>query len=73
MSVIKRKTYLEYIQPYIDKNLIKFFVGQRRVGKSYLMKMTASHITEINTDANIIFIDKEHYEFDYDLLDYINQ
>lgn len=64
MSVIKRKTYLEYIQPYINKNLIKVFVGQRRVGKSYLMKMTAMHITEINKDANTIFIDKEQYEFD---------
>jgi predicted AAA+ superfamily ATPase len=64
MSVIKRKTYLEYIQPYINKNLIKVFVGQRRVGKSYLMKMTAMHITEINKDANIIFIDKEQYQFD---------
>jgi uncharacterized protein len=64
MSIIKRKTYLDQIQPYINKNLIKVFVGQRRVGKSYLMKMTAQHITEINKDANIILIDKEQYEYD---------
>lgn len=64
MSVIKRETYLAYIRPYINKNLIKVFIGQRRVGKSYIMKMTSLNIAEQNHDANIIFIDKEQYEFD---------
>jgi len=64
MSIIKRIRYLEHIKTYIDKDLIKVFVGQRRVGKSYLMKMTANYILEINPQANIIFIDKERYEFD---------
>ena len=64
MSIIKRKSYLQYIKKYIDKNLIKVFVGQRRVGKSYLMKMTANHIRNKNPEATIIFIDKEQYEYD---------
>ncbi len=64
MSVIERKSYLQYIKKYIDKNLIKVFVGQRRVGKSYLMKMTANHIRNKNPKATIIFIDKEQYEYD---------
>lgn len=64
MSIIKRTGYLEHIKAYINKDLIKVFVGQRRVGKSYLMKMTANYILEINPQANIIFIDKERYEFD---------
>lgn len=64
MSIIKRETYLKKTQPYINKNLIKVFVGQRRVGKSYLMLMTSMHIANQNPDANIIFIDKEQYEFD---------
>jgi len=64
MGIIVRKRYLEKIKPFIDKNLIKVFVGQRRVGKSYLMKMTANHILKQNPDANIIYIDKEQYEFD---------
>ena len=59
MSIIKRIRYLEHIKTYIDKDLIKVFVGQRRVGKSYLMKMTANYILEINPQANIIFIDKD--------------
>ncbi len=64
MSIIERKTYLEYIKRYIDKEIIKVFVGQRRVGKSYLMRMTSNHILKQNLRANIIFIDKERYEFD---------
>jgi predicted AAA+ superfamily ATPase len=64
MSIIERKSYLQYIKKYIDKNLIKVFVGQRRVGKSYLMKMTANHIRNKNPEATIIFIDKEQYEYD---------
>lgn len=65
MSVIERKTYLNNIKPYINKNLVKVFVGQRRVGKSYLMLMTSMHISKQNPKANIIFIDKEQYEFDF--------
>ena len=29
---IKRKRYLDFIEPYIDKNIVKIVVGQRRVG-----------------------------------------
>lgn len=64
MSVIQRKAYLDKIKPYINKNIIKVFIGQRRV-KSFLMKMTYNFILEANPQANIIFIDKEQYEFDY--------
>ncbi len=64
MSIVKRNTYLEFIKAYIDKDVIKVFVGQRRVGKSYLMKMTANYLLERNPQANIIFIDKERYAFD---------
>ena len=77
MSVVIRKKYLERIKNYIDKDLIKVFVGQRRVGKSYLMKMTRDFIVRKNPDANVIFIDKELYEFDaindyHSLISYVN-
>jgi len=59
MSIIERKTYLEYIKPYIDKEIIKVFVGQRRVGKSYLMKMTSNYVAKQNPQANIILLTKK--------------
>lgn len=77
MSIIVRQKYLEKVKPYINKNLIKVFVGQRRVGKSCLMKMTSNYIVEHKPDAHILYIDKERYEFDaindyHSLIAYVN-
>ncbi len=78
MSVIYRATYLDKIKPFINKNLIKVFIGQRRVGKSYIMQMTSNYIRLHNADSNIIYIDKEQYEFDsisdyHSLINYVEQ
>ena len=77
MNAIHRETYLNKVKPYINKKLIKVFIGQRRVGKSYIMKMVSGYIQRQEPEANIIFIDKEQYEFDsvYDyhtLIAYVN-
>ena len=64
-EIIFRNKYLERVKPYIDKNIIKVFTGQRRVGKSFILKMIVQHIHSIKSDANIIFIDKEQYDFDF--------
>lgn len=64
-EIIFRNTYIERVKPYIDKNIIKVFTGQRRVGKSYILKMIVQYIQSIKPDANIIFIDKEQYDFDF--------
>jgi len=36
-TYIQRPIYLNKIKPFIDKDIIKVIVGQRRVGKSYLL------------------------------------
>ena len=51
-------------------------VGQRRTGKSYLLKYLAKEFLESEPNSNIIFIDKELYQFDFinddaSLYDYI--
>jgi len=63
--MIYRKTYLDKVLPYIGKNLIKVIVGQRRVGKSFLLKMIINFIEKNHSEVNIIFIDKELYDFDF--------
>jgi predicted AAA+ superfamily ATPase len=65
MDTIERLRYLDKIKSFVDKDLIKVFVGQRRVGKSYLIKSTIKYILETNPTANIIYIDKELYDFDH--------
>jgi predicted AAA+ superfamily ATPase len=73
---IPRLHYLKKVTPFIDKNLIKVVVGQRRVGKSYLLHQIMDAIKDRNSGANIIYINKELYEFDQindyrDLMNYI--
>lgn len=73
---IKREIYLKKIEPFIEKNLIKILVGQRRVGKSYLLLQVKELTTIKNPNSTIIFINKEKYEFDNiknykDLIEYV--
>ncbi len=60
---IKRDRYLDQIRPFIGKDLIKVFTGQRRVGKSYLVYQVIDEIKINNPDARIIYINKELQEF----------
>lgn len=64
MIIVKRQTYLEKLKVYYNKPLIKVITGQRRVGKSYLLLQIKEEILSKNPDANILFIDKEKFEFD---------
>lgn len=64
MKNIKREIYLQKIRPFINQPLVKVLVGQRRVGKSFLMRQLIDEIASTNENANIIYIDKEKYEFD---------
>lgn len=77
-QIIFRKKYLEQVKPFINKNIIKVYTGQRRVGKSFILKMTMQYIKSLNPEANIIFIDKEQYDFDFinnyhDLIKFIDE
>lgn len=76
-TYIKRPYYLKKALPFLDKNLIKVFTGQRRTGKSYMMLQIMDEILKKNSEAQIIFIDKELMEFDFiksatDLIAYLN-
>jgi uncharacterized protein len=64
MRNIKREIYLERLRPYYQKQIIKFITGQRRVGKSFLLKQVAMEIELLFPQTGIIFIDKEKFEFD---------
>ncbi len=63
MNVISRKYYAEKIDAWLGKEQVVVLVGQRRIGKSYILKdFILRH--QKDSDANIIFIDKEKREFD---------
>ncbi len=75
MNLIDRNGYVSTIETALHKGQIIVLTGQRRVGKSYMLKLMKQHLGE-NDAVNVIFIDKEKREFDAvkgyaDLNDYI--
>jgi len=78
MNAFERPIYFKKIKPFIDKQLIKVLTGQRRVGKSFMLRLLQDYIKKHNPNANCIFIDKELDEFnhiknDSDLIAYVQQ
>lgn len=62
---IKRKLYIDRLKPYIGKSIIKVIIGQRRVGKSFLLfQIMDELIARDCKKENIIYINKEKLEFD---------
>lgn len=76
-KLIDRPYYINLMRPFIGKNVIKVLTGQRRVGKSCILKQLASKIVQEDADANIISINKELEDFAFihtheDLSKYVN-
>ena len=63
MNAILRQSYLEKIERYLGKDTIIILTGQRRIGKSYILRLFRDKVNK-DEHANIIFIDKEKHEFD---------
>ena len=77
MKAIIRQAYLDKIAKYLGKDTIVIIVDQRRVGKSYTLRLFRDKVEEDN-NTNVIFIDKEKHEFadirtDRDLNAYIDE
>ena len=75
MNILPRQKYIDQIEKCLGKDYIIVLVGQRRVGKSYTLKMIRS-IKEKDASNNIIYVDKEKEQFDFirtyhDLNEYI--
>ena len=64
-SVFLREKYLNRVKPYIRKNIIKVLTGQRRVGKTTILKQIIDIIKQEDKNANTIYINKELNEFKY--------
>ena len=63
MNAILRQDYLEKIERYLGKDTIIILTGQRRVGKSYILRLFRDKVSK-DERANVIFVDKEKHEFD---------
>lgn len=63
MKIIARQQYIEHIQRFIGKGMIIALTGQRRVGKSYIIRQLVSEIEKNSPEANIVYINKEKTRF----------
>lgn len=63
MEAINRQNYIDKIEKYLGKETIIVLVGQRRVGKSYMLKMICERKKQ-DANNNVIYIDKEKRAFD---------
>lgn len=75
MEYIIRQNYLDKVEKYFGKSTIIVLTGQRRVGKSFILKQLRDKKL-VEPLSNVIYIDKEKREFDFiqtyrDLNDYI--
>ncbi len=64
-GIIPRPHFLNQILPFVNKQLIKVLTGQRRVGKSYILRSIESEIRKSDANANFIHIDLEDFAFSH--------
>lgn len=61
-----RSAYTERIMPYVGNRLVKVLVGQRRSGKSVLLRQVAQHLLDAGVERkNIFFLNLEMLAFDF--------
>lgn len=63
MKIISRQNYVDHILKYMGKGLIIALTGQRRVGKSYVVRQLVQELLANNPQANIVYINKEKTKF----------
>lgn len=63
MKAIQRQHYLDKIERYLGKDTIIILTGQRRVGKSFVLRLFKEKVAK-NPENNIIYINKEKKDFD---------
>ncbi len=76
-TFIERKKYNSRVHPFVNKAIIKVLIGQRRVGKSYLLRQIQAQIEAAGQPCHFIYIDKEDEAFGHiitaaDLSEYIH-
>lgn len=62
-KIIARPLYVEHVMEVLDRGMMIILVGQRRVGKSFVLMQLEKEIKKLYSDANLIYINKELTKF----------
>lgn len=63
MDIIVRKSYLAHIISHLNRGMMIILIGQRRVGKSYMLRQLNRWLEENQPDAKVVYINKELLDF----------
>lgn len=63
MEIITRPKYLSHIISHLNRGMMIILVGQRRVGKSFMLRQLHTWIDKNIENANVIYINKELLRF----------
>ncbi len=64
MDIITRRRLLNQLTSLLGSGMMLILVGQRRVGKTYLLLQLKDWLAENRPQANVLHIDKDSMEFD---------
>lgn len=59
MDLIPRPHYIDHIVRLLDRHVMLFLIGQRRVGKSFILRLLKEWILQNNSGANLVYVNKE--------------
>lgn len=65
MKIIERPIYINRIIRQLNRGMMLVLVGQRRVGKSFILKLLATWLSKNKPDANVLFIDKDFDRYNF--------
>jgi len=63
MAIIIRKSYLDHIISRLNRGMMIVLIGQRRVGKSYMLRQLHNWLGQNHPDAPVVYINKELQAF----------
>lgn len=76
MEIIIRQSYLSHIISHLNRGMMIILVGQRRVGKSFMLRQVRHWLEQNRPEATIVYINKELCDFSHltnatELYDYV--
>lgn len=65
MEIIVRKKYLTHIISHLNRGMMIILVGQRRVGKSFMLRQVRQWLEENHPESTTVYINKELRDFNH--------
>ena len=65
MDIIIRKSYLSHIIAHLNRGMMIILIGQRRVGKSFMLRQLNQWLNENRPGSTVVYVNTELIEFSH--------